>query len=240
MILQEIENGTRAVITKKTNEKGKIEFVLDQHAKEEIVSQFAGESSIIEASEFAWYDKTKWVSATSDERTVNFRMCPGTWIRKGAYIGEKVIFMPCFINIGAYVGDQTMIDSGVTIGSCAYIGKNCHISSNTVVAGVLEPVQASPCIIDDNCFIGAQCLFAEGVVVETGCVIAAGTRITQSTRIYDRETGEYSFGRVPANSVVVPGSYDSGDGLSIACAIIVKKTTPEIRKKTSLRELLRT
>lgn len=235
MIINELETGSKKVIEKISDG----EFTLNTSVKEEIISQFKNEITFIKSGELSWNDKLGWVSAEKDDRISNFRMCPGSWIRKGVFIGKKVIFMPCFVNIGAHIGDNTMIDSGVTIGSCAYIGENCHISSNVVIAGVLEPIQDRPTIIDDNCFVGAQCLVSEGVLVEKGSILATGTRLTQSTRIYDRKTGEYSFGRIPANSVVVPGSYPTNNGLHIACAVIVGEANEESRKQVSLRDLLR-
>jgi 2,3,4,5-tetrahydropyridine-2-carboxylate N-succinyltransferase len=148
--------------------------------------------------------------------------------------------MPSFVNIGAYVGEGTMVDTWATVGSCAQIGKNVHLSGGAGIGGVLEPLQASPTIIEDDCFIGARSEVVEGVIVERGSVIAMGVFLSQSTRIYDRETGEIYFGRVPAGSVVVPGSLPSSDGrYSLACAVIVKHVDAKTRAKTGLNELLR-
>jgi len=174
-----------------------------------------------------------------DFEKFEFRAVPGAFVRDGAHIGKNCVIMPSFINMGAYIGEKTMIDSGVTIGSCAQIGKHCHISSNIVIAGVLEPIQAAPVIIGDNCFVGACSVIAEGVVIEDNCVIAMGVSIGQSTRIINRETGEIFYGRVPSGSVVVSGSYDCGKGVSVACAVIVKKIDKSTREKTSINDLLR-
>ncbi len=171
-----------------------------------------------------------------------FRAVPGCIIRKGAHIAKNVVVMPSFVNIGAYVGENSMIDSWVTVGSCAQVGKNCHISEGVGLGGVLEPLQAKPVIIEDNCFIGAKSEIVEGVKVETGAVISMGVYIGASTKIYDRETGEVITGRVPAYSVVVPGTMPakSLDQPGIYCAVIVKKVDAQTLKKTSINEILRT
>lgn len=193
----------------------------------------------IDGGFFSYLDKfpLKSVSESSHVRVV-----PGACIRDGAFLGSGVVVMPAFVNIGSYIGDGTMIDSYVTVGSCAQIGRNCHISSGVVIAGVLEPAQDLPVVIEDNCFIGAGSVVAEGVIVREGCVLAAGVYLTASSRIIDRSTGEVSFGEVPPYSVVVPGSYrlPESDGLSLSCAVIVKKVTSQTRAKTSINELLRT
>ena len=147
--------------------------------------------------------------------------------------------MPSFVNVGAYIDEGTMIDSNALVGSCAQIGKNCHISDGVTIGGVLEPLQANPVIIEDNCFIGVKSSVTEGVIIEEGAVLATGTMLSASTKIIDRETGEISFGRIPAYSVVVPGSYPSKNGVHLACAVIVKKVTEQTRRKTSINELLR-
>lgn len=170
------------------------------------------------------------------------RIVPGAVIRKGAYLSSEVIVMPSFINIGAYVDRGTMIDSYATVGSCAQIGQRCHISSGVVIGGVLEPVQSRPVIVEDNCFIGAQSTVVEGVHVEQGAVIGMGVSLGASTALIDRETGETFYGRVPAYSVVVPGTLPARvgkGGVHMACAVIVKKVTPETRQKTAINELLR-
>jgi 2,3,4,5-tetrahydropyridine-2-carboxylate N-succinyltransferase len=169
------------------------------------------------------------------------RIVPPAIARRGAYIAANTILMPSYINIGAYIDTGTMIDTWATIGSCAQIGKNVHISGGVGIGGVLEPLQANPTIIEDNCFIGARSEIVEGVIVEEGAVISMGVFIGQSTRIYDRETGKISYGRVPAGSVVVAGNLPSADGkYSLYCAIIVKQVDAKTRSKVTLNELLRT
>jgi 2,3,4,5-tetrahydropyridine-2,6-dicarboxylate N-succinyltransferase len=176
----------------------------------------------------------------ADFREVGARVVPGAIVRAGAHIGKDVVLMPSFVNIGAHVGAGTMVDTWATVGSCAQIGKNCHLSGGAGIGGVLEPLQASPTIIEDDCFIGARAEVVEGVVVEKGSVIGMGVFIGQSTRIYNRATGEISHGRVPAGSVVVSGSLPSADGkYSLYCAVIVKQVDAKTRAKTSVNELLR-
>jgi 2,3,4,5-tetrahydropyridine-2-carboxylate N-succinyltransferase len=169
-----------------------------------------------------------------------FRAVPGAVVRRSAYVAPGVVLMPCFINVGAYVDRGTMIDTWATVGSCAQIGRNCHISGGTGIGGVLEPLQAGPVIIEDECFIGARSEVAEGVVVERGSVLSMGVFLGASTKIVDRATGEIFIGRVPAYSVVVPGflpGREGGPGLS--CAVIVKRVDAQTRSKTSINELLR-
>jgi 2,3,4,5-tetrahydropyridine-2-carboxylate N-succinyltransferase len=165
---------------------------------------------------------------------------PGAIVRRGAHIGRDVVLMPSFVNIGAHVGEATMVDTWATVGSCAQIGARVHLSGGAGIGGVLEPLQAGPTIIEDDCFIGARSEVVEGVVVERGSVIGMGVFIGQSTRIYDRATGEVHYGRVPAGSVVVSGSLPAADGShSLYCAVIVKRVDEKTRSKTSLNELLR-
>lgn len=171
---------------------------------------------------------------------LGIRIIPPATIRRGAYIGSNAVVMPSFINIGAYVGHRTMVDTWATVGSCAQIGNNVHLSGGVGIGGVLEPLQANPTIIEDDCFIGARSEIVEGVIVEKGAVISMGVYIGQSTRIFDRETGEIHYGRVPSNSVVVPGSLPSEDGrYSLYCAVIVKRVDDKTRQKTAINELLR-
>ncbi|MEI6730024.1 MAG: 2,3,4,5-tetrahydropyridine-2,6-dicarboxylate N-succinyltransferase [Pseudomonadota bacterium] len=191
-----------------------------------------------------WFDKVApkfagWGEA--EFKAAKFRALPGSFIRKGAYIAPNVVLMPSFVNLGAYVGEGTMIDTWATVGSCAQIGKNCHISGGTGIGGVLEPLQANPVIIEDNCFIGARSEVAEGVIVETGAVISMGVFIGASTKIVDRETGEVIYGRVPAYSVVVPGTLPgkTPESPSLYCAVIVKRVDEKTRSKTGVNELLR-
>lgn len=191
-----------------------------------------------------WFDKVPskfegWGEA--EFRKAGFRAVPGAYVRKSAYIAPNVVLMPSFVNLGAYVDEGTMIDTWATVGSCAQIGKHCHISGGTGIGGVLEPLQAGPVIIEDNCFIGARSEIAEGVVVEEGSVISMGVFIGASTKIIDRETGAIYQGRVPAYSVVVPGSLPgkkAGDP-HLYCAVIVKKVDAQTRSKTGVNELLR-
>ncbi|MBP9752627.1 MAG: 2,3,4,5-tetrahydropyridine-2,6-dicarboxylate N-succinyltransferase [Proteobacteria bacterium] len=168
-----------------------------------------------------------------------FRSVPGAIIRKGAYIAPSVVVMPSFINVGARVLEKTMVDSGVTVGSCAYIGKNVHLSSNVVIGGVLEPVQALPVIVEDHCFIGANSSILEGMIIEEGAVISSGVNLTASTKIIDRETGNVLYGRVPSYSVVVSGTYPSSNGIALSCAVIVKRVDEKTRSKTKINDLLR-
>jgi len=189
-------------------------------------------------SKFAGWDDARF-------RDAGFRVVPGAIARQGAYIGKGVVLMPSFVNIGAYVGDGTMIDTWASVGSCAQVGKNCHISAGTGIGGVLEPMQANPTIIGDNCFIGARSEIVEGVIVGEGCVVAMGVFITQSTKIVNRETGEIITGHIPPYSVVVPGSLpgkplpNGSPGPSLACAVIVKTVDAQTRSKTGINELLR-
>lgn len=190
-----------------------------------------------------WWDKVPskfdgWSGA--DFTAAGFRAVPGCIVRRGAYIAPGAVLMPSFVNLGAYVGEGSMIDTWATVGSCAQIGRNVHISGGTGIGGVLEPLQAGPVIIEDNCFIGARSEVAEGVVVEEGAVISMGVFLGASTKIVDRATGEVMYGRVPAYSVVVPGTLPSANGgPSLACAVIVKRVDEKTRSKTSINELLR-
>jgi len=190
------------------------------------------------AMKFAGWGENRFADA-------GFRAVPGAVVRHSAHIAPGVILMPCFVNVGAYVGSGTMIDTWATVGSCAQVGRNCHISGGVGLGGVLEPLQASPVIIEDDCFIGARSEVAEGVVVERGSVLAMGVFLGASTRIIDRASGEVFLGRVPAYSVVVPGSLpgkplpDGTPGPALACAVIVKRVDERTRAKTSINELLR-
>jgi 2,3,4,5-tetrahydropyridine-2-carboxylate N-succinyltransferase len=198
--------------------------------------------------ETPWWDKVPSKFAGWGEaefRAAGFRAVPTCVVRRSAHVAPGVVLMPCFVNVGARVGAGTMIDTWATVGSCAQVGENCHISGGAGIAGVLEPLQAGPVIIEDNCFIGARAEVAEGVIVETGSVLSMGVYIGASTRIIDRTTGEVFMGRVPAYSVVVPGSQpgkplpDGSPGPGLYCAVIVKRVDENTRAKTSLNELLR-
>jgi 2,3,4,5-tetrahydropyridine-2-carboxylate N-succinyltransferase len=184
-------------------------------------------------SKFAGWGAQRFLSA-------GFRAVPGAIVRRGAFIGRGAVLMPSFVNIGAYVGEGTMVDTWATVGSCAQIGRNVHISGGTGIGGVLEPLQAGPVIVEDDCFIGARCEIAEGVIVEQGAVLSMGVFIGASTKIVDRDSGEVHQGRVPAYSVVVPGTMPGRDGgPGLACAVIVKRVDARTRSKTSINELLR-
>jgi 2,3,4,5-tetrahydropyridine-2-carboxylate N-succinyltransferase len=190
-----------------------------------------------------WWDKVPLKFAGYDAaqfREGGFRAVPPAIVRTGAFVGRNVVLMPSYVNIGAYVDDGTMVDTWATVGSCAQIGKNVHLSGGAGIGGVLEPLQANPTIIEDNCFIGARSEIVEGVIVEAHSVISMGVFLGQSTKIYDRSTGEVTYGRVPSGSVVVPGSLPSADGkYSLNCAVIVKRVDEATRAKTSINELLR-
>ncbi|MEI8363538.1 MAG: 2,3,4,5-tetrahydropyridine-2,6-dicarboxylate N-succinyltransferase [Betaproteobacteria bacterium] len=190
-----------------------------------------------------YFDKVpaKFADYTAENfKTGGFRVVPGAMVRRGSFIGKNAVLLPSFVNIGAYVGEGTMVDAWATVGSCAQIGKNVHLSGGVGIGGVLEPVQAGPTIIGDNCFIGARSEVVEGVIVEDNCVISMGVYIGQSTKIYDRETGTVTYGRVPAGSVVVAGNLPSKDGTySLYCAVIVKKVDEKTRGKVGINELLR-
>ena len=219
-------------------------WVTHQWIKKAVLLSFrlrANEPS--EAGPMQFFDKVplKFEGFSSDDFAAGgYRIVPPAIVRQGAYIGPSVVLMPSYVNVGAYVGEGTMVDTWATVGSCAQIGKNVHLSGGAGLGGVLEPLQANPTIIEDNCFIGARSEIVEGVIVEENSVISMGVFIGQSTKIYDRTTGEIFYGRVPAGSVVVPGSLPSADGkYSLACAVIVKRVDAQTRAKTSLNELLR-
>lgn len=225
-------------------QKHNSQWVVHDWVKKAVLLSFRLESNFSMGQAPArYYDKVPLKFAeytTQDFIDGGFRVVPPAIARKGAFIGKNVVLMPSYVNIGAYIDDNTMIDTWATVGSCAQIGKNVHLSGGVGIGGVLEPLQASPTIIEDNCFIGARSEVVEGVVVEEGSVLAMGVFLSQSTKIYDRATGAISYGRIPAGSVVVPGSLPSADGShSLACAIIVKRVDAQTRSKTSVNELLR-
>lgn len=201
------------------------------------------ESRRIDGQFTQFFDKVPLKYADYDQQQFmqqNARIVPPATVRKGAYIAPSTVLMPCFVNFGAYVDSGTMVDTWATVGSCAQIGKNVHLSGGVGIGGILEPLQASPTIIEDNCFIGARSEVVEGVIVEEGSVISMGVYLGQSTRIYDRETGAISYGRVPAGSVVVAGNLPSADGkYSLYCAVIVKRVDEKTRSKVGINELLR-
>lgn len=201
------------------------------------------DNEVMPGAETQYFDKvpTKFSQYSKAEFAAGgFRVVPPAMARYGAFIARNVVLMPSYVNIGAYVDEGTMVDTWATVGSCAQIGRNVHLSGGVGIGGVLEPIQASPTIIEDNCFIGARSEIVEGVIVEENSVISMGVFIGQSTKIFDRSTGEIHFGRVPAGSVVVPGGLPSKDGrYSLACAVIVKRVDAQTRSKTSINDLLR-
>ncbi|MBT4878452.1 MAG: 2,3,4,5-tetrahydropyridine-2,6-dicarboxylate N-succinyltransferase [Alphaproteobacteria bacterium] len=226
------------------------EWHVNQWVKKAILLSFrTNKMAVIDGGPFInghayWYDKvkSKFEGWTEDNfKQANFRAVPNCIVRYGSFIGENVVLMPSFVNLGAYVDSGTMIDTWATVGSCAQIGKNCHISGGAGIGGVLEPLQANPVIIEDNCFVGARSEIAEGVLVETGSVISMGVYLGKSTKIINRETGEITYGRIPPYSVVVPGNLPNKDPNKpgLYCAVIVKQVDAKTRSKTSINELLR-
>lgn len=220
-------------------------WVVHEWLKKAVLLSFRTQPNrVVEAGYSRFYDKVPLKYAEADEAQFaasGVRVVPHALVRKGAYIAPNVVLMPSYVNIGAHVGAGTMVDTWATVGSCAQIGERVHLSGGVGIGGVLEPLQATPTIIEDDCFIGARSEIVEGVVVEAGSVIAMGVFISQSTRIYDRTTDTILQGRVPAGSVVVPGSLPSSDGrYALSCAVIVKRVDARTRAKTSINELLRT
>ncbi|MEQ4924964.1 2,3,4,5-tetrahydropyridine-2,6-dicarboxylate N-succinyltransferase [Proteus hauseri] len=221
------------------------QWVTHQWLKKAVLLSFRiNHNQVIDGSESRYFDKVPMKFADYDQARFEkegFRVVPPAAVRQGAYIARNTVLMPSYVNIGAYVDEGSMVDTWATVGSCAQIGKNVHLSGGVGIGGVLEPLQANPTIIEDNCFIGARSEIVEGVIVEEGAVISMGVYIGQSTKIYDRETGEVHYGRVPAGSVVVSGNLPSKDGsYSLYCAVIVKKVDAKTRGKVGINELLRT
>jgi 2,3,4,5-tetrahydropyridine-2-carboxylate N-succinyltransferase len=219
-------------------------WTVNQWVKKAVLLSFRlTDNKVMRAGDLGFFDKVPTKFAHLDEeamRATGVRVVPPAVARRGSYIAKNVVLMPSYVNIGAYVDEGTMVDTWATVGSCAQIGKNVHLSGGVGIGGVLEPLQANPTIIEDNCFIGARSEIVEGVIVEENSVISMGVYIGQSTKIYDRATGEVSYGRVPAGSVVVSGSLPSADGAySLYCAVIVKKVDAQTRAKTSINDLLR-
>jgi 2,3,4,5-tetrahydropyridine-2-carboxylate N-succinyltransferase len=220
------------------------QWTVNQWIKKAVLLSFRlHDNKMMRAGDLGFFDKvpTKFAHLDEDEmRATGVRVVPPAVARRGSFIGRNVILMPSYVNIGAYVDEGTMVDTWATVGSCAQIGKNVHLSGGVGIGGVLEPLQANPTIIEDNCFVGARSEVVEGVIVEENSVISMGVYIGQSTKIYNRMTGEVTYGRIPAGSVVVSGSLPAIDGShSLYCAVIVKQVTPETRAKTSINELLR-
>lgn len=227
-------------VAEPTNEGWKV----NEWAKKAVLLSFRiRDNQVVDAGHTKFYDKVPLKFADTSEQdfaSSGIRVVPQAIVRNGCYVASNVVLMPSYTNIGAYIDEGTMVDTWATVGSCAQIGKNVHLSGGVGIGGVLEPLQASPTIIEDDCFIGARSEIVEGVIVEKGSVISMGVFIGQSTRIFNRETGEITYGRVPAGSVVVPGSLPSKDGsYSLACAVIVKQVDEKTRSKTSVNELLR-
>lgn len=237
--LEKLDKGEARVAEKQDGE-----WVVNEWLKKAVLLSFRiNDNSFMKGGFTNYFDKVpaKYADYNSrDFRNDGVRVVPPASVRQGAYIAPGVILMPSYVNIGAYVDSGTMVDTWATVGSCAQIGKNVHLSGGVGIGGVLEPLQAAPTIIEDNCFIGARSEIVEGVIVEEGSVISMGVYIGQSTKIYDRETGEIHYGRVPAGSVVVSGNLPSKDGsYSLYCAVIVKKVDEKTRGKVGINELLR-
>ncbi len=238
-VLEQLDKGTLRVA-----EKINGDWVTRQWIKKAVLLSFRLQDNVLQQSgDLRFFDKVQTKFANYDEhafRQGGFRVVPPAVARRGSYIAKGAVLMPSYVNIGAYVDENTMVDTWVTVGSCAQIGKNVHLSGGVGIGGVLEPLQANPTIIEDNCFIGARSEVVEGVIVGEGSVISMGVYISQSTKIYDRETGEISYGRIPPGSVVVSGNLPAKDGShSLYCAVIVKKVDAQTRAKTSINELLR-
>lgn len=238
-VLHALDQGTLRVA-----EKIDDDWVVHQWLKKAVLLSFRlSDNQVGGQAPLQFFDKvpTKFENfSAADFAAGGFRVVPPAVARRGSFIGRNVVLMPSYVNIGAYVDEGTMVDTWATVGSCAQIGKNVHLSGGVGIGGVLEPLQANPTIIEDNCFIGARSEVVEGVIVERDSVLAMGTFISQSTKIYDRSTGEIFYGRVPSGSVVVPGSLPAADGShSLACAVIVKRVDAQTRAKTSVNELLR-
>jgi 2,3,4,5-tetrahydropyridine-2,6-dicarboxylate N-succinyltransferase len=243
-VIEQLNQGTLRVAQKAAQKDGG-NWVVNQWIKKAVLLSFRLEDNLpIAAGDgMQFYDKvpTKFANYTAEDFAKGgFRVVPPAVARRGSFIGRNVVLMPSYVNIGAYVDEGAMVDTWATVGSCAQIGKNVHLSGGVGIGGVLEPMQANPTIIEDNCFIGARSEVVEGVIVEENSVISMGVYIGQSTKIYDRATGEVTYGRVPAGSVVVSGNLPSADGkYSLYCAVIVKRVDAQTRAKTGINELLR-
>ena len=250
-IITAIENTIESLDQGKirVSEKKGDNWIVHEWIKKAILLSFrVNEMETLSGPYSSWYDKAHLIKGKTagwnkeDHVKAGFRMVPNSPVRKGSFVGKNAVLMPCFINIGGYVDEGTMIDTWSTVGSCAQIGKNCHISGGVGIGGVLEPLQASPVIIEDNCFIGARSEVAEGVIVGEGSVVSMGVYLGASTKIYDRKTKSISYGKIPPYSVVVAGSMPSDndkDGPNLYCAVIVKTVDEKTRSKTSVNDLLR-
>lgn len=243
--LADLDSGTLRVATLSNREaEGADRWTVHQWIKKAVLLSFRLQDNVpLSGGDLMFYDKvpTKFSGMTPEQLAAGgYRVVPPAVARRGSFIGRNVVLMPSYVNIGAYVDEGTMVDTWATVGSCAQIGRNVHLSGGVGIGGVLEPLQANPTIIEDNCFIGARSEVVEGVVVEENSVLAMGVFISQSTRIYERETGRIFYGRVPSGSVVVPGSLPSKDGrVNLNCAVIVKRVDAQTRAKTGINELLR-
>ncbi len=240
-VLEELNKGSLRVASRKGDSQ---EWETHQWIKKAVLLSFRLEDNVLlDDGVTKYFDKVppKFADYTeADFKAGGFRVVPNAIVRRGSFIGKNAVLMPSYVNIGAYVDEGTMVDTWATVGSCAQIGKNVHLSGGVGIGGVLEPVQAGPTIIGDNCFIGARSEVVEGVIVEDNCVISMGVYIGQSTKIYDRETGEVFYGRVPSGSVVVSGNLPSKDcSYSLYCAVIVKKVDAKTLGKVGINELLR-
>ena len=238
-VMAMLDSGEARVAEKKDGD-----WVVNEWLKKAVLLSFRiNDNEAIEGGFTNYYDKVASKFAQHDQKSfedTGVRVVPPATARYGSYVAPGVVMMPSYVNIGAYVDSGTMVDTWATVGSCAQIGKNVHLSGGVGIGGVLEPLQASPTIIEDNCFIGARSEIVEGVIVEEGSVISMGVYIGQSTKILDRSTGEVSYGRIPAGSVVVSGSMPSKDGsYSLYCAVIVKQVDEKTRGKVGINELLR-
>lgn len=243
-MVEQVMRGLEAGELRVAEPDGKGGWTVNEWLKKAVLLYFrVNDMRVMEGQPAPFWDKVPLRFAGKDENTfreVGARVVPGAIVRRGAYLGKDVVLMPSFVNIGAWVGEGTMVDTWATVGSCAQVGRRCHISGGAGIGGVLEPLQASPTIIEDDCFIGARSEVVEGVVVEKGSVIGMGVFLGQSTRIYNRATGEITYGRVPAGSVVVSGALPAADGThSLYCAVIVKQVDARTRAKTSVNDLLR-
>jgi 2,3,4,5-tetrahydropyridine-2,6-dicarboxylate N-succinyltransferase len=246
----EVRNAVNEALTLLDTGKARVaekingDWVTNQWLKKAVLLSFRiNENRLMDGGNTRYYDKVECKFSNYSEEDfakAGVRVVPNAVARRGSYIAPGAILMPSYVNIGAYVDSGTMVDTWVTVGSCAQIGKNVHLSGGVGIGGVLEPLQAGPTIIGDNCFIGARSEVVEGVIVEDGCVISMGVYIGQSTKIYNRMTGEVSYGRIPAGSVVVSGNLPSSDGkYSLYCAVIIKQVDERTRSKTGINELLR-
>ncbi len=234
-----LDDGTARVAEKRDGR-----WAVNEWLKKAVLLSFRlHDNRVADAGYTRFYDKVplKYASHTDERfRADGVRVVPPAVVRRGAYVARNVVLMPCYVNVGAWIGEGTMVDTWATVGSCAQIGRNVHLSGGVGIGGVLEPLQAAPTIVEDDCFIGARSEIVEGVVVEQGAVVSMGVFIGQSTRIYDRERDEVIHGRVPAGAVVVPGSLPAANGrYALSCAVIVKRVDAKTRARTGINELLR-